>query len=64
MRRTSETMTTADRRTRRLDFEDGTVDRWLDGLADFFVSTGKLKSTHRTRATYYTAELFTEPFTK
>ncbi|MCT2581567.1 aliphatic sulfonate ABC transporter substrate-binding protein [Actinophytocola gossypii] len=39
--------------------EDGTVDGWLNGLADFFVSTGQLESTPDP-ASYYTGDLYTE----
>lgn len=55
-----ETMTTADLVAKT---EDGTVGQWLDGLADFFVSTGKLESAPDP-ATYYTADLYTGAFTQ
>jgi NitT/TauT family transport system substrate-binding protein len=48
-------MTTADLVAKT---EDGTVDSWLNGLADFFVDTGQLESTPDP-ATYYTGDLYT-----
>ena len=38
--------------------KDGTVDKWLNGMADYFVEAGKLKSKVDPK-TYYTGELFT-----
>jgi NitT/TauT family transport system substrate-binding protein len=55
-----ETMTTADLVAKT---EDGTVDRWLNGLSEFFVETGQLKSTPDP-AGYYTKDLYTGAFTK
>jgi NitT/TauT family transport system substrate-binding protein len=43
--------------------KDGTVDKWLDGLNDFFVSAGKLNSAPDP-STYYTGDLYTRVFTK
>ncbi|MFF5988404.1 aliphatic sulfonate ABC transporter substrate-binding protein [Prauserella flavalba] len=38
--------------------EDGTIDKWLKGMTDYFVDAGKLKSPVDPK-TYYTGELFT-----
>ena len=38
--------------------KNGTVDKWLDGMADYFVQAGKLK-TKGDPKTYYTGDLFT-----
>ena len=38
--------------------KDGTIDTWLNGMADYFVQAGKLKSKADPK-TYYTGELFT-----
>ena len=54
------TMTTADLVAKT---EDGTVDEWLNGLADFFVSTGQLES-RPDPADYYTGDLYTGAFRK
>jgi NitT/TauT family transport system substrate-binding protein len=54
------TMTTADLVAKT---EDGTVDKWLNGLSDFFVSTGQLESTPDP-AEYYTGDLYTGAFRK
>lgn len=58
--RNVQTMSTADLVART---EDGTVDRWLTGLADFFVDTGKLESAPEP-ASYYTKDLYTGAFTR
>jgi NitT/TauT family transport system substrate-binding protein len=50
-----QTMSTADLVAKT---EDGTVAGWLNGMADFFVSTGQLKSAPDP-ATYYTGDLYT-----
>lgn len=55
-----ETMPTADLVAKT---EDGTVDGWLNGLSDFFVSTGQLESTPDP-ATYYTGDLYTGAYKK
>jgi NitT/TauT family transport system substrate-binding protein len=38
---------------------DGTIDKWLTGMADYFVEAGKLKSSVDPK-TYYTGDLFTK----
>lgn len=38
--------------------KDGTIDKWLTGMSDYFVGAGKLKSTVDPK-TYYTGDLFT-----
>ena len=38
--------------------KDGTIDKWLNGMADYFVQAGKLKSKTDPK-TYYTGDLFT-----
>ncbi|HWD78140.1 MAG TPA: aliphatic sulfonate ABC transporter substrate-binding protein [Kribbella sp.] len=43
--------------------KDGTIDKWLNGLADYFVQAGKLK-TKTDPKTYYTGDLFTAAATK
>lgn len=53
-----QTMTTADLVAKT---EDGTVQKWLTGLSDFFVATGQLKSSPDP-ATYYTGDLYTRAF--
>jgi NitT/TauT family transport system substrate-binding protein len=55
-----QTMSTADLVAKT---EDGTVDGWLNGLADFFVGTGQLESTPDP-ASYYTGDLYTGAFSK
>jgi NitT/TauT family transport system substrate-binding protein len=55
-----QTMTTADLVAKT---EDGTVGKWLDSLADFFVGTGQLKSKPDP-ATYYTGDLYTKAYAK
>ncbi|MCG5217541.1 aliphatic sulfonate ABC transporter substrate-binding protein [Streptosporangium sp. KLBMP 9127] len=55
-----EVMTTADLVAKT---EDGTVAKWLNGLGDFFVSTGQLKSAPDP-ATYYTGDLYTKASAK
>ncbi len=42
---------------------NGTVDEWLNGLSEFFVSTGQLESVPDP-ADYYTGDLYTEAYTK
>lgn len=39
--------------------EDGTVDKWLNDMSEFFVSTGQLKEAPDP-STYYTGDLFTK----
>ncbi|MEV5749155.1 aliphatic sulfonate ABC transporter substrate-binding protein [Actinoallomurus sp. NPDC052308] len=51
-----QTMTTADLVAKT---KDGTVTKWLNGLANFFVGTGQLKSAPDP-ATYYTGDLYTK----
>jgi NitT/TauT family transport system substrate-binding protein len=55
-----ETMTTADLVAKT---EDGTVDKWLTGLSEFFQGTGQLTSSPDP-ATYYTKDLYTGAFRK
>jgi NitT/TauT family transport system substrate-binding protein len=38
--------------------KDGTIDKWLTGMTDYFVQAGKLKSSVDPK-TYYTGDLFT-----
>ncbi|HEY3514377.1 MAG TPA: aliphatic sulfonate ABC transporter substrate-binding protein [Kribbella sp.] len=38
--------------------KDGTIDKWLNGMADYFVQAGKLKKKTEAK-TYYTGDLFT-----
>lgn len=38
--------------------KDGTIDKWLTGMSDYFVEAGKLKSSVDPK-TYYTGDLFT-----
>ena len=37
---------------------DGTIDSWLNGMADYFVSSGKLKGVPAP-SDWYTGDLFT-----
>ncbi|WP_419999854.1 aliphatic sulfonate ABC transporter substrate-binding protein [Streptomyces boninensis] len=39
--------------------KDGTVEKWLDGMSDFFVKTGQLKEKPKA-ADFYTADLYTK----
>ena len=55
-----ETMTTADLVAKT---EDGTVDKWLTGLSEFFVGTGQLASSPDP-AGYYAKDLYTGAFRK
>jgi NitT/TauT family transport system substrate-binding protein len=55
-----QTMTTADLVAKT---KDGTVDKWLNGLSDFFVSTGQLKKAPEP-GTYYEGDLFTKAAAK
>jgi NitT/TauT family transport system substrate-binding protein len=43
--------------------KDGTVDNWLKGLTDFFVSTKQLKTSPDPKS-YYTGDLFTQAYAK
>ncbi|MFS8198339.1 aliphatic sulfonate ABC transporter substrate-binding protein [Streptomyces sp. CWNU-52B] len=51
-----ETLTTAELVART---KDGTVDKWLDGMSDFFVSTGQLKKSPDA-ASYYAGDVYTK----
>ncbi|WP_203184650.1 aliphatic sulfonate ABC transporter substrate-binding protein [Streptomyces pratensis] len=55
-----ETLSTADLVART---QDGTVGGWLDGLGEFFVSTGQLKKAPAAD-TYYEGDLYTKAYKK
>lgn len=55
-----ETLTTADLVAKT---KDGTVDKWLNGLGDFFVRTGQLKS-RPDPSSYYTGDSYTKAAVK
>lgn len=54
------TMTTADLVAKT---KDGTVDKWLSGLDDFFVKTGQLKKAPDP-STYYTGDIYTKAYSR